>query len=210
MNHLAHGIPARGRRDVPGRLLLLGALCVTLAACAGPVRTVRVDRTVAQRDLTRSVVTTGELSWATRDVLLEQGLYDTFGERPEVAIAELHRAMVDAQGDGNLLYALAESSFLYGETARKHEYQMAAAIYAYAFLFPEDGPRLGPFDPRFRSAADLYNWSLTATFASQDGSEVVPRGGTFALPFGQIMVAFDAAELRAGSRELQHFVPSPS
>src|SRR5439155_923031 len=84
---------------------------------------------------------------------------------------------------------------------------MAAAIYAYAFLFPEDGPRLGPFDPRFRSAADLYIWSLTAAFASHDGSEVVPRGGTFALPFGRITVAFDAAELRAGSRELQHFVP---
>jgi hypothetical protein len=186
---------------------LLGALCLAIAACAGPVRAVRVDQTVAHRDLTRSVVTTGELSWATRDVLLERGLYDTFDDRPEVAIAQLHRAMVDAQGDGDLLFALAESSFLYGQTAKRPEYAMAAAIYAYAFLFPEDGPRLGPFDPRFRSAADLYNWSLTAAFASKDGSEVVPRGGTFALPFGQITVAFDAAELRAGSHELQHFVP---
>ena len=207
MNHVARGMRARRRRDAPGRLLLLGALCVTLAACTGPVRAVRVDRTVAHRDLTRSVVTTGQLSWATRDVLLERGLYDTFDDRPEVAIAELHRAMVDAQGDEDLLYALAEASFLHGQAARTREYQMAAAIYAYAFLFPEDGPRLGPFDPRFRSAADLYNWSLTAAFASQDGSEVVPRGGTFALPFGRITVAFDAAELRAGSRELQHFVP---
>jgi hypothetical protein len=207
MNHLARAMRARGRRDAPGRLLLLGALCVILAACAGPVRAVRVDRTVALRDLARSVVTTGELSWATRDVLLEHGLYDTFDNRPEVAIAELHRAMVDAQGDPDLLYALAESSFLYGQTARKREYQMAAAVYAYAFLFPEDGPRLGPFDPRFRSAADLYDWSLTAAFASKDGSEVVPRGGTFPLPFGTITVAFDAAELRVGNRELQHFVP---
>ena len=198
---------AEGRQDAPGRLLLLGALCLTLAACVGPVRAVRVDRTVAQRDLTRSVVTTGELSWATRDVLLERGLQETFDDRPEVAIAELHRAMMDAQGDEDLLFALAESSFLYGQAAKKPEYQMAAAIYAYAFLFPEAGPRLGPFDARFRSAADLYNMSLAAAFASQDGSEVVPRGGTFALPFGQITVAFDAAELRAGSRELQHFVP---
>jgi pimeloyl-ACP methyl ester carboxylesterase len=197
----------QGRPDASGRLLLLGALCLTLAACAGPVRAVRVDQRAAQRDLTRSVVTTGELSWATRDVLLERGLEDTFHDRPEVAITELHRAMVDAQGEQDLLFALAESSFLYGQAAKKPEYQMAAAIYAYAFLFPEDGPRLGPFDPRFRSAADLYNSSLTAAFASKDGSEVVPRGGTFALPFGQITVGFDAAELRAGSRELQHFVP---
>src|SRR5207249_4907469 len=127
MNHVARGMRARRRRDAPGRLLLLGALCVTLAACTGPVRAVRVDRTVAHRDLTRSVVTTGQLSWATRDVLLERGLYDTFDDRPEVAIAELHRAMVDAQGDEDLLYALAEASFLHGQAARTREYQLAAA-----------------------------------------------------------------------------------
>src|SRR5882724_2110190 len=107
-----------------GVVVLLGALCLTLGACTGPVRAVRVDRTVAHRDLTRSVVTTGELSWATRDVLLERGLSDTFDHRPAVAIAQLHRAMVDAQGDGDLLFALAESSFLYGQVAKKPEYQM--------------------------------------------------------------------------------------
>jgi pimeloyl-ACP methyl ester carboxylesterase len=188
-------------------LLVLGALCLTLAACGGPVRAVRVDRTVAQRDLTRSVITTGELSWATRVVLQERGLYDVFYDSPEVAIAELHRAMVEAKGDERLLYALAEVSSLHGQQAKKPEYQLAAAIYAWAFLFPEDGSHLDPFDPRFRSAADLYNWSLTAAFASKDGAEVEPRGGTFALPFGQITVGFDPAALRAGSRELEHFVP---
>src|SRR5882724_12686175 len=97
-----------------GVVVLLGALCLTLGACTGPVRAVRVDQTVAHRDLTRSVVTTGELSWATRDVLLERGLYDSFDDRPEVAIADLHRAMVEAQGDADLLYALAEMSYLHG------------------------------------------------------------------------------------------------
>ena len=207
MTYLAPGMGARGQRDACGRLVLLGALCLTLAACAGPVRAVRVDRTVALRDLTRSVTTTGELSWPTRNVLLERGLYDAFGDHPEAVIARLHRAMVDAHGDENLLFALAESSFLYGQAARKPEYQMAAAIYAYAFLFPEDGSRLGPFDPRFRSAADLYNWSVSAAFASKDGSEVVPRGGTFTLPFGQVTIAFDPAALRAGNRQLEHFIP---
>jgi len=33
--------------DAPGRLLLLGTICLILAACAGPVRAVRVDRAVA-------------------------------------------------------------------------------------------------------------------------------------------------------------------
>jgi hypothetical protein len=151
-------------------LVLLGVLCLALSACSAPVGAVRVDRTEAYRDLTRSVVTTGELSWPTRDVLFERGLFETFGERPEAAIAELHRVMVAEGGDPGLLFALAELSFLHGEAAAKPDHRMAAAIYAYAFLFPEDGgPPLGPFDPRFRVAADLYNWSLTAAFASQDG-----------------------------------------
>jgi hypothetical protein len=185
----------------------VGALCLVLAACGSPVRAVRVDSTVAQRDLTRSEVTTGDLSWATRDVLLERGLYDTFEKRPEVALAELHRAMVASGGNADLLYALAEMSFRHGRQVRKREYQMAAAVYAYAFLFPDGTLRLGPFDPRFRNGADLYNLSLMEAFASEDGSEVVPRGGTFELPFGQMTVAFDPAEMRAGSHALHHFVP---
>jgi hypothetical protein len=172
------------------------------------VRAVRVDRTLAHRDLTRSAVTTGEPSWPTRDVLLERGLLDAFGESPAVALADLHRAMVAARGDPDLLFALAELSYLHGEKAAKPEHQLAGAVYAYAFLFPEDGgPRPGPLDPRLRIAADLYNWSLTAAFASEDGSELVPRGGTFHLPFGPMAVAFDAAELRAGNRELYRFIP---
>jgi hypothetical protein len=157
-------------------LVLLGVLCLALSACSAPVGAVRVDRTEAYRDLTRSVVTTGELSWPTRDVLFERGLFETFGERPEAAIAELHRVIVAEGGDPGLLFALAELSFLHGEAAAKPDHRMAAAIYAYAFLFPEDGgPRLSPFDPRFRMAADLYNWSLTAAFASQDGAAARSR-----------------------------------
>jgi hypothetical protein len=170
---------------------------------------VRVDRPVAYRDATRSAVTTGEPSWATRHALLERNLLDAFDEHPDAVLADLHRAMVAAQGDPDLLFALAELSFLHGEAAKAPEHQLAAAVYAYAFLFPgeDDDPRPGPFDPRFRIAADLYNWALTAAFASRDGSEFVPRAGSFELPFGQIDVAFDPAELRAGNRELYGFIP---
>jgi len=172
------------------------------------VRAVRVDRSVAHRDITRSAITTDEPSWVTRDVLIERGLVDDYEERPEVALAELHRDMVVAKGDPALLFALAELSYLYGEAAAKRAHHLAAVVYAYAFLFPEeDGVRPGPFDPRLRLAADLYNWSLTAAFASEDGAEVVPRGGSFALPFGSIEVAFDPEDLRVGNRELYHFVP---
>jgi pimeloyl-ACP methyl ester carboxylesterase len=191
------------------RLGVLGALCLALAACAGPVSAVRADRKVVLRDLGRSAITTGEPSLPTRNVLFEYGLFAAFESRPEEAIAELHRAMVASGGDQDLLFALAELSYLHGQAATKREDYLAAAVYAYAFLFPEsaDGAGPGRFDPRLRSAADLYNWALVVSLTSGDGSEVVPQGGTFELPFGRMEVAFDRAALRAGDRELYGFIP---
>jgi ABC-type glycerol-3-phosphate transport system substrate-binding protein len=44
------------------RLALLGALCLGLAACAGPVSATRADPEVVLRGLGRSAITTGESS----------------------------------------------------------------------------------------------------------------------------------------------------
>jgi len=190
-------------------LAILGVVCVAFEGCLSPVRAVRVDRTEAHKDLTRSVITTGELSWSTRDVLLERGLLDDFDATPASAIAELHRQMVAAGGDPDLLFALAESSYTYGERSDLDAHRLAAAVYAYALLFPEspESARLDSFDPRLRIAADLYNWGLSAAFASEDGSEVVLRAGRFELPFGSIDVAMDPAQQRAGNREMFEYVP---
>ncbi len=193
----------------PARRWLLVGLGLILAACAGPVQAIRVDPKVVLGELARSAITTGEPSLPTRNVLFELGLFDMFAERPEAALAELHRAMVASRGDPNLLFGLAELSFLHGQTARKREHQLAAVVYAYAFLFPEGaGVAPGRFDLRVRLAAELYNWGLVAWFMSEDGAEVNLRGGKFALPFGSIEVAFDPGSLRAGDRELYRLVPA--
>jgi len=189
-------------------LALLGVLCLAFAACAGPVGTTRVDPKLVLRELDQSAITSGQPSLPTRNVLYERGLFEAFGQRPDAAIAELHRAMVATQGDQDILFALAELSFLHGQATKKSDYYLAAAVYAYAFLFPEKTADPGPgrFDPRLRTAADLYNWALILSFRSADGSEVVPQGGTFDLPFGRLEVAFDPAALRAGDRELFGFI----
>jgi len=172
------------------------------------VGTHRTDPKTVLRDLARGATTTGEQTWQTRNVLLEQGLRDEFDESPEAVLAQLHKTMVATGGDPNLLFALAELSFLHGQATGKPAYRMAAAVYAYAFLFPEGiGSTPGRFGPRPRIAADLYNWAVMEAFISEDGSEVVPRGGTFELPFGQVEVAFDPASMRAGDRELHRFIP---
>ena len=176
---------------------------LVLVGCAGPVGTKQSDPTVVLRELGRSATTSGEPTWQTRNVLLEQGLLLEFEERPEQALAALHQAMVAAGGDVDLLFALAELSFLHGQQTAQPAWELAAAVYAYAFLFPEgSGAAPGRFDPRLRIAADLYNWALMTSFRSEDGSAVVPRGGVFELPFGPMQVAFDPASLRAGDREL--------
>ena len=199
------------RRESMDRRLsvLLCVLCLVLAACAGPVGAVRVDPKAAQYDLARSAVTTGDPSWPTRNVLFEHGLFDTFDAHPEDTIATLHRIMVEENGNPDLLFALAELSFLHGQKVERPQYLLAAAVYAYAFLFPEGtGQAPGRLDPRLRIAADLYNWALARAFASEDGSEVILQGGKFNLPYGEIDVAFDPAGLRAGDRALYQLVPS--
>lgn len=189
--------------------ILFGLLCLGLTACASPVSAVRGDPKAVRYDLARSAVTTGEPSSPTRNVLFEYGLFDEFDKHPSDTLSRLHRTMVEEGGAPNLLFALAELSFLYGEKAEKPEYDLAAAIYAYAFLFPEGtGKTPGRFDPRLRIAADLYNWALTSTFESKDESEVILRGGTFNLPFGKIEVTFDSASLRAGDRVLYRLIPT--
>src|SRR5215831_5862642 len=95
------------------RPLLLGAICLTLLACAGPVRAVRVDPKEVRQELSQSAISTGEPSWATRNVLFERGLFGSFSAQPETALATLHQDMIASGGDPDLLFALSELSFLH-------------------------------------------------------------------------------------------------
>ena len=85
---------------------------------------------------------------------------------------------------------------------------MAAAIYAYAFLFPDDGSaadRPDPLDPRFRQASDLYNFTLTAAVTPSGGGAAVFRSGQYPLPFGTIEIVIDENSFSSGGRALTFF-----
>ena len=77
-------------------------------------------------------------------------------------------------------------------TAAGSPYYLASALYAWAYLFPDD-PKAAPdrFDPRVASACDLYNRGLTQ--GSEAGRPSRPGGGTYALPFGTLEVSVDPA-----------------
>ena len=193
------------------RRSLLGLVCflpLLLATCAVPVTVERVDPRTVHRELTANVLTVGEESNASRIVLYRWDLTELFESDPEEALAQLHAAVVGGRAGRDELFALAELSFLHAERTGKQEHYLAAAIYAYALLFPHGAAEpLYPVDPRLRLAADLYNRGLTSAFASTDRSVIELRGGTRALPFGELTMELDPKWLRWGDRRLVNFVP---
>jgi pimeloyl-ACP methyl ester carboxylesterase len=184
-------------------------LTLLIAGCATPIEVTRSDPRDVQRELTSNVISTGELSNRTEIILRRNDLAEIFARNPEAAIASLHHIATAADSDPNVLFALAELSFRHADETGKHSYYLAASVYAFAFLFPED-PRRRPneFDPNVRIACDLYNRSLTSAFASADRSRVDLASGRFELPFGSIDITFDQDTAKWGDLALSVFVPA--
>jgi pimeloyl-ACP methyl ester carboxylesterase len=178
------------------------------SACTPFVSVTRVSPQTVGRELAASTLSGDRLSTPTRNALLEHGLLEAFDEDPPAAIARLHQAMVAEDGDHDDLFALAELSFRQARNMGDSLRYLSAAVYAYAFLFPEGyGQAPSRFDPRLRLAADLYNRALTLAFASADGTEVTPKSGRFPLPFGVLDIDMDPSARRVGEYTLDRFVP---
>ena len=185
------------------------ALALVLAACSSsPVGVSRVDPNVVHERLTRSALSTKSLSSASYNVLLEANLDALYADDPEKALEQLHDLAVSGSGGPRQLFAAAEASFLHAERTGKRPYFLAAALYAWAYLFPEDPSEApSPFDPRFRLAANLYNRGLTSALEAGENRQVVLSGGTLDLPFGQLEVAFDQTQLTWQDRRMTAFAP---
>ncbi len=184
---------------------LLAALFLLGAGCSTPVGVRRVDERSVHRTHTTNVLSAGEPSVPSRQVLLRLGLFERFRSDPVSTLAELHgRTLEKMNADG--LFALAEYSFLHARRTRGRAYFVAASIYAYAFLFPEDGsPSPTSVDPRLRTAVDLYNRSVALALVSEDG-EVALRGGVFRFHLGTLDLDIDPAGFRWADRRLTNFV----
>ena len=198
-------------RRIINRPTLIGwisGLVLFASACAPPMGVNYVDRTVAYHSLTANVLSTEQPSSFSARQLINLNLYQRFEEDPKGALSELHAGLAP-KGDDDRIFALAELSFFYAQNSGDRSYYLAAAVYAYVFLLGEtqDGtPRA--LDPRFRWAADIYNQSLTQAAKSSDGAYAIPMGGTFKLPFGEITVTFDEADLIWADYRLKDFIPA--
>ena len=186
----------------------LGVVLVA-TGCAPLVGTKRLSARDVGRSYTSNVLSTDDLSDATRIALRRHNLTEQFDEAPEAALAKLHGSVVsEGSGANDDLFALAKLSFYHAERGGRQPYYLAAAVYSFAFLFPEDTTQQPvAMGPRYRWACDIYDGALTLGFKAAKGDNLEPRAGRFALPFGAIDVAFDDADLTWGNRRLKDFVP---
>jgi hypothetical protein len=148
----------KGREhERPARLIVALLL---LGSCAAPLVVERLDPQAAYHRLSRSALADDLLSETSRTTLRRHGLLDSLRSWPE-------------------FFALAETSYLRARQTGSQGRHLAAAIYAYAFLFPEAGSadRPNPFDPRLRQASDLYNLALAAAVTPVAGGPAVFRSG---------------------------------
>lgn len=197
----------RARRGAMALLLL--AVTVLGTACAtSPVRVIHEDAADTHRRLIRSALSHNELSTFSQTVLLETDLDRLYRHDPEKALQQLHDIAVSGSGGPNQLFAVAEAAFLHAERTGNRSYYLAAAVYAWTYLFPEDKSEApNPFDPRFGLAASLYNRGLTSALETVEGRKVVLRGGIFPLPFGEVTIAFDPGQLEWQGRGMTGFTP---
>ena len=179
--------------------MLLAALAL---ACASPVGVTREDPTQVHRELTANVLSAGRPSERSLQVLDRFGLRERFEKEPAAVLAELH-AGLQPTGDHRRLSGLAELSFYHGERSGDRRYLLAAAVYAYALLFPgPDGETLDASDPRVRLAYDLYNRALTAVLFAEAGK----GRRQLELPFGELEFTFDPSELDWAGHRLENLV----
>ncbi len=96
------------------------------------------------------------------------------------------------------------------EASVSRSYYLAAAVYAYAFLFSEDPHSIpiDPADPRLRLAYDLYNRGLTEGLMSPESKEVILASGQRSLPFGVLNIDSTAAQFSWAGRQVERFVPT--
>jgi triacylglycerol esterase/lipase EstA (alpha/beta hydrolase family) len=177
--------------------VLIGGLGLA-TACATPIGVDRVDHTQVYRTFTRSALSSREPSLFTMRVLLRRGLDRRFVAEPATVIAELRGSGAGLSPE--MLFVLAELSFLHGERARSAEHYLASAVYALGFLgHPEwraAGLLANAVDPRTRMACDFYNLGLVsglkASAHAPDSAtapplpEVILTDRTLALPFGEL------------------------
>lgn len=191
------------------RIMASTAVVIVLfgvSGCATPVGVKRSSEQSVYHQLTASVLTGEKPSAYSMQFLERLSLFDAYKRDPKRALAELHGGL-GGLDEHDRLFALSELSYAYARKRHDQSYFLAAALYAYMFLFPDDEGK-GPisYDPRLRLAMDLYNSSIKEGLQKPKGDEVDLNAGRFVLPFGSLDLAVAPSGFLYGGYKLVHFV----
>jgi pimeloyl-ACP methyl ester carboxylesterase len=194
-------------------------LCMLLlSGCATPVGVNVVSSRESYLDANANPLGAGVLSDQARYVLNRYFLLKKYDSEPAAAIADLHeKALHDDRRD--ILYALAESSYLYGSKLADSydadnnklapDYFLLSALYAYYFALEDRSTSpASPFDSRTRNSMDIYNYGLWHGFSTGEGGAVALEGQTRKLPFGQLVITLDTAQFPWKMEDFEKFLPA--
>jgi len=184
----------------------LAILVFLVSGCATPVGVKHVDEETAYRTLDANILSSGEPSAYSTQLLERNALVRRYRNDPEAVLAELYSGL-GKPDERDRLFALAELSFAHVEAGGNRSYYLSSGVFAYAFLFPQnstDAPE--SYDPRLRLAVDLYNQSLAHGLATKDGSEIDLSPGQLPLSFGTLDLQVDEQDFRYGGYHLTKFV----
>ncbi len=185
---------------------ICAAVGLLLAGCSSPIGVEEVPTRKAYEQVEGNVLSTGEPSSETTVILDRYQLKKLAKKSPDEVVRQLHAKAV-ATGERDLLFALAEFSYLAGDyysrsanaTAGRdpRDYYLGSALYAWLFLFGDGSEAPNAFDRRFRTACDLYNYGLGLAFTdgSQNGTAVRFQTGSRRLPVGEIDLQLDPRRL---------------
>jgi pimeloyl-ACP methyl ester carboxylesterase len=182
-------------------MVVLG-LGLGLTGCTAPVGTNKRAPSKVYRQTHENALSRSEPSRDTLSVLHRFDQVEQFAKSPDATLELIHRKAVESR-DRGLLFALSELNYIEGDRVRRslkpwetrdaRDYYLASAVYAWFFLFGDAAEvPPGPFDQRFRTACDLYNYGLGWALTQRDSTNAlaVLAGGTRRLPVGKLDLEF--------------------
>lgn len=188
------------------RIIAVCGCLLLVAGCTTPIGADRVSSRRGYEQVDRNALNSGEPGADARWVIRRYGLEKLAREHPDEAVRQLHGHALRTR-DRDVLYALAELSFVAGESVKEsvkpwdprdaRDFYLGAAVYAYLFLFSDDsqGPKATAFDRRFRNACDLYNHGLGLALKEKNGTNEVIRleARKRRLPVGEMALDLDSS-----------------
>ena len=196
------------RRGVLARALVLMFALALASGCATRIGVTKESTAEANRFRTQSALTSGRPSQTSMQFLYRLDLVERATEDPQAALTELHAGLGQADEPARLI-ALAELSFIYAARSGDRSYDLAAAAYAWSFLFPADrSKRPGRYDLRVALALGIYGQAIAKGLSEGEGdSEVLDLSArSVNLPFGTLELSIAPGGFHDGASELTDFV----